>query len=769
MSTYFSEKIDYLVESISEKGFDFENVINEINKFNQKISYDKYKEIEVQLRVESPDLSLIKNVFSQGKVKSHEISSLIKKLTNIVKIAISKKFNSIHHTINNFIYYYKKIQISHSEEFQNENSFEKRIDVTNIKFVNEGFFFSRNVSFLKNFFIKELNYAQKIKIIINGKKEKNSGFESLMTLSLKKKLIKDFKNILTKENKKKVLELISLDNYKEAIFTYIFPDGNIVSEVTLDILQQETTPKKRRQVNIENNKKYFHDIIKKNIPHSTYSNLIKENLISGFHVSVRSRFPPNIPLYFIIKIKIPKFIRNMFSDDCVWKLTIEVVNSIIKTLKKFSLPVPNIIFNGNMGCHLILGLKKNIIEDFEGKVNFPQLYYNVLPGVKKLKKMKYSCINDKFIFLKTIVQALCLNTIYNGKLSIPKEINDKLKIVQFKSLFKLSLEDIDERKILLDANSNAKGVFRVFSCHPKTQLVSIPIFNPKDEQFMNYALNYDDLVKKASIDNTLNDFKNFNFNLYIKKPNKLTRKHFENLLSPHGIISDLCILLRFGTIQSVQRNPYSYQFWKRFYELRNFYDFILNKSYSAKENLKNSIELITTINELSQTLKIKNHKRIIELLKQFLISDLIEFPVFRDRLMSIYYLEFFFKLMKKKFLKKNHEDLIIFFKDEYEYQNFIGEIENLFLMTIESLGALIFKNKQVSKLKNGQKLALLGFSDKVDQLINLAKYYLSFLQQSSDSNNKNQEKKMLRALHITSHIYFSLIEFLRNFFSKDTK
>ncbi len=147
-------------------------------------------------------------------------------------------------------------------------------------------------------------------------------------------------------------------------------------------------------------------------------------------------------------------------------------------------------------------------------------------GSSTLKKDDKSTLRDKFKFSKSLLQSLLLYTIYKGKIEIPLSIKKKLRIYHPYQLFKISV--FDERNlmsILLDTSSMGRGVFRIFSPHPSTKRVSIPIYDMEAKKFPDPYLDYETVVEESKMENVIDKFNNHDTKLFLQKPNSITREH----------------------------------------------------------------------------------------------------------------------------------------------------------------------------------------------------------------------------------------------------
>lgn len=502
-------------------------------------------------------------------------------------------------------------------------------------------------------------------------------------------------------------------------------------------------------------------MLTKYTPYEKYKEIIKENNIAGIYCSVRST--NDEILYLLIDIDIPSMFFTMFPRQVIWQIVLNFISALRKVVAHFGLPPFKVSFSGVKGAHLLWAVSPNAILDYEHHVNLPELSEGDIPGLRVLKKEKISTLNDAFKFTKSLLQSLLLYTVYRGNISIPKEIIKKLKVFYPYQLFRLSPDSKNILSILLDCSSQSKGVFRLFSPHPISRAVSIPISDLNENKIMEKYESYQNLIEEAKIDKVLERFDNNDIKLFLQYPNYITRDHIRDLLRPDNLYPAFEILLRFGVMYSIERSPASFGFWQRFYELKSFYNYIERFAFAFDDELnkgKESREIeLEYINAMGTRLEIKQIDNVLSLLRLYLIQAKISFPILKQLFSTLYYTEFFFDLKSNIFLRKNQENLISLFSNEMQFSNFLNQTTHLFNIAADTIIHIILaENTQYS---DNQLRTIQQFSDNSLSLLELARSYLSDLRQNLDSIDK--EEKLLYTVYFVSNLYFATRDFLREF------
>ncbi len=720
--------------------------------------------------MEYPDFNEIEEAQSEGKIRSYEIRAVIKTLTNSMRNTVSQKISNLQHTIN--LYRYKsKISVDHVKSNLYYKNFPLLKDKISLEFKVQFLERREILSFIKYWFFEELSGSRSFSALFTYKRIDFNEFQESFYIELTKKPIREVSNFVTLDTKDKIFELFSQPIYMKHIFTYIFPIEGLTPEITIDVLHSDLEPQKRRIIDYKGSRIKFHDIINPNMTHEDFFNIIKSNFISAIYPSVRSTSPSQDVLYFVIDIDVSDFIKNNFKPQIVWDITMEITKELQRTISKLGLPQPSVKMSGSRGLHLILAIERDAIDNIEGKVNLTKLYIyeSQIPGYSHRKKNKNSCIHDKFKMVKRIIQAICIKTIYDEQFDIPKEIRNRLGIAHPHNLIKLSKESNNIFPILLDTSIMGKGVFRIGGVHPSTGLVPIPLYDTESREFIPECSDFSQLKLKAAVDSVVAQMKEGEIKIYLQKPNLITRQQLQDLFAPDSLLPYFCIILRFDTIEACQRSPYSFLFWKNFYKLRGFYNYIKDLVFNYEEHNLLPENVISHIANLSGRLGIGERNRVSELINQHIKLKLIEYSVFKERLESLFLLELFQKLLRKKYIIQNQSDLIALFSDEYEFKKFLKECENLFYIVSGELAEMIL-TKNLDRYSKVQTKTLIEFSQKIDNLIKVAQIELAKFHLEYPKDNrfiKHRERRLLMTIHLVSNIYFAMNDFLAEFFKDE--
>lgn len=744
------------------ESFDYQETKKELKtKLNEgKIPlWGRLSRLTMKVEIISPDHDAILRYYGEGKIKSHEFDATVEKITDMVKSAIAIITGKIAFTINYYEVLRNAISIQHTEQFTQENEkHTQRVDTILMHFSAPLLEIQDVIAFINLWNNEVLCFAKQVSVGFLIQEKNSLKQKELITFELEKKPIIDFQNFLTVEDS----EYLQHPCYQKILNTYMFPEQfQSKAEITLDLAQEEVLPKKRRTVSLRGKKGKFHDILTKNTPYEKYQEIIKENNIAGIYCSVRST--SDEILYLLIDIDIPPMFFTMFSRQTVWQMVLNIIEALRKTVAHFGLPPFKVSFSGTKGAHILWAVSPNAILDYERHVNLPELSGGDIPGLGVLKKEKISTINDGFKFTKTLLQSLLLYTVYRSHISIPKEIIKKLKVFYPYQLFRLSPDSKNLLSILLDCSSQSKGVFRLFSPHPGSRAVSIPISDLSENKIIERYHSYANLVEDAKIEKVLERFDNDDIDLFLQYPNVITRENIQKLLRPDNLYPSFEILLRFGVMYAIERSPPSYGFWHRFYELKSFYKYCERFAYAYKHLNSEGIELfeeeMAYIEAMGTSLQIKQIDSVVSLLRLALTTDKISFPILKQLLTNLYYTEFFFDLKSNIFLRNNQENLLTLFSNEMQFSNFLNQTTHLFNIAVDSIIHIILKEStqySVDQLQTVQQ-----FNDRTLALMELARSYLGDLRQNMDLCDK--EEKLLYTVYFVSKLYFTTRDFLREF------
>ena len=759
MSTYYSSRVGYIIEDFQDKKFDFESVRKEImDKLNEindtRVFWNTIKELRMTLTITAPDMEAL---MLCSKIKSHEFTAVLEKVADMVKSSIAIVASKIAHTISYYKHLKRYISIRHIIEYTEDDlDNSQRKDIIIMNFSTKGLEIEDIIAFFNLWDIKEFTLATSIKIEFHTIKKGVSIENLLLSSDLEKKELVELQDFLTIEDSK----VLQHPAYFKILKNYMFPEGyRSRAEITLDMAQENLTPKKRRTITYDKGRKgRFHEVITKLTPFTKYQEIIKENNISGIYCSVRST--NNEILYMLIDIDVPSLFFKMFPKQIVWDLILNIADALKSVVSRLGLPRFRVNYSGSKGIHIYWALESEAIADFESRVNLPELSSNSIPGMRTLKREKISSLKDSFKFTKTLLQSILLHTVYQGKIKIPTEIVQKLKIYHPYQIFKLSPDSKNLGQILLDCSSQSKGVFRLFSPHPSSRKISIPLsdFNIEGVVLEKYR-NYQEVLNDAKIENVLERFDKNEIDLYLQSPKRISRMNLRQILHPDKLFPTFAILLRFGVMYSIERSPPSYSFWRRFYELKSFYEYVEKSAYFHEEEF--SQMTIEYIESLALNLNIRNSENIAQVLVHYMIEKKIGFPIAQQLISNLYYREFFFDLKSNIFLRKNQDNLLTLFSEQMQFSNFLSQAEHLFNLSVHAVITLIISKYE--DLPEHKRLALEKFNNDNILLLDLNRVYLSELRSNKESLDKEQQ--LIDTLYFITRLYFSSIVFLNDFYN----
>ena len=772
MSDYYNKIIGYIIERLKDRSFQFDPLKEFL--VEEYIEGDNPNPTQLQIIIEfrSPDYDVIELNYQENAIKYQEKEVVTEKLMDHVKAAIENKYTNLRRTISKSLMYKFKVKMVREESGTNTTKNDYQIDVIDIIFETKRMTIRDVISFVNLFQFEEMGFCEAITVIIKKREDASFEFEELAVIPLKKIHLKEAFEYLSMEDKEHLHELYCLPHYQKIWFQYLIPEGfDTNAEVTLDVFQEGAPPQKRRSVQLgSGGNRNFHEAIRPALPEKKFQEIIRSNDISGVYMSTRST--RNDVLYVLVDIDMSDILRKTFSEQMIWDLTLEITEGIIRTAKSLGLGNPSIMYSGSRGDHIIYRVEKDALDDIEGEINLPIFHYYNLPGQSSLKKKRGSCYHDKFKFFKNLMQAICLHTIYLGDIDISYKVRRKLKISHPRQLFKLSVFSATQIGILLDTSSSNKGVVRIFSAHPSTKRISIPLIDPETLKIYDKYRDFEIVKEESKISSVLEKIKDNHIEDFLYLPAKITKIQLTRLFRPDCLVGTFFVLLRFGPRYVLNRSKMSFCFWHNYFTKKAFYEYSYHMIHLHDSRISSdTLGLRDQLNSLSTKLEIKNKNRFMTIIKDHLIYGKTSLPVLRERLDSLYHIEFYFSLKNPSFLKQNVEDLSLLFSDKFGFQNFLSQAVQILSPLLETLLALIL-NKNRDKLGKRQLAVLMDFSKKFDNVIELVKYYrdnpnAKVIDLANRSHRK--EVKFLKLIHSICLFYFEVVDFLTKFFKLDDK
>ena len=632
---FYDDSLQYLMNDMLVYAYDFAIIKETIKKVMENIASAPF-ELVIDLIAKPPtiDSSLIQRFSEEGKIKSYQKKEVCVKIKDAIKGSLNTYLDS---SLSRF----SKVNNCSNVKIKSDTK-EFRISIkarTLNKFSPELLY-----AVVSHFNVDTLGYCDQVKVIFSVAQTKDSSFEVILTQNLPKVAVSDLSKIVTLDDKEKVVDFFKCLEVKEILFAHFFPQGlendRVRTEITYDALRENTVAQKRRKVLLPSGEyENLHDAITPYTTHAEFLQIVEINDILGVYPSVRTAKNRDL-VTAIIDIDVSSFLRTSFSPSIVWELVIGLTEEIIKNLTEFlRLPRPLVAFSGSRGVHITYRLAPDCVNADLNYVDFSELY--LLPSQKSLVKNSKSLVHNKFTFIKCVMQAILLYTIQNIEREvIPKAIRDGLGLVRIFDLFTLSVFSRNKIGVLLDTSSNNSSVYRVFSIHPGTGLVSIPLLNPKTKTIRDDLKNFSNLKEECKPETIVRNLRAGRVENYKQFPPVITKQQLKYLLRPDKLLPTLSVIVRFSDRWATERSPWSMKFWLEMYQLNNFYDYISAKMLSVERSNKeigNSYQELINLVEFSE---ISTKHFVKEVLDDYFFRNL-SFKALKARLDAFHDLNFY--------------------------------------------------------------------------------------------------------------------------------
>ena len=192
----------------------------------------------------------------------------------------------------------------------------------------------------------------------------------------------------------------------------------------------------------------------------------------------------------------------------------------------------------------------------------------------------------------------------------------------------------------MDTSSNNSSVHRVFSIHPGTGLVSIPLLDPKTKKIDKELKTYSTLKEASKPETVVSNLKAGKKDMYHQFPPEITKQQIKYLLRPDKLLPYLSVIVRFSDRWATERSPWSMKFWLEMYQLNNFYHYLTAKMLSIERSdrrIGNSYQELIGLVEGSE-ISTKNFVR--EVLDDYFFRNL-SFKALKTRLDAFHDLNFY--------------------------------------------------------------------------------------------------------------------------------
>jgi len=663
------------------------------------------------------DSDLIQRFYEEGKLKSYQKKEIIVKIKELIKNAFN---NNLEGSLNRFS------RIKHCTKVKIKNDFYEfkiSVHIQNIsRFSSKSLF-----AIISHFNVDMLGYCDEVEATVSTKSTIGSPLKIIFSDNLEKESVVKLRKFVSLDDKETILELFRCPEVKDILFHHFFPHGlendRMRTEITIDTLREDTIAQKRRKVLLPSGEYVnFHDAITPYLSHEEFVEIIDINDILGFYPCVRTTKTHEI-VTAMIDIDVSRFLRTTFPPSLVWKLVINLTEEIISNLTDFlRLPPPLVIFSGSKGVHLTYRLAPDCVNADFKYVDYSELY--LLPSQKSLAKDTRSLIHNKFSFIKSLMQAVLLYTAQNlSREIIPKEIREALGIVNIMDFFTLSVFSRNKIGVLLDTSSNNSSVHRVFSIHPTTGLLSIPILDPKTKKISLELKKFSNLKEAANPETITKNLKEGNKGLYYQFPPEIDKNHIKYLLRPDTLLPFLSVIVRFSDRWATERSPWSMKFWIEMYQLNNFYDYLISKMVSIEKSDKTIGTSYQEIAKLIDNSNIKTKEHVKEVVNDYFFRS-IGFKTLKTRLDAFHDLDFHASFKFTEITSISPERINELYSNIRERNSFFRKFLSYFNITIVLLSHFS-KNSSKITTDTKQSLALLhersGLLKEEVKLIKLAK------------------------------------------------
>lgn len=652
--------------------FDFSPLQHEIDSIMQE-SHPNISMLTIKLIAipPTPKSDFIQEMYVKGKIKSYQLKEICTQIYTTLKGALN---SNLEESLNLFTTFKDNVKI---RVITKTKVFKIRIRIKNLSLFDSKLIYA----IITHFNMDVMGYCESLEALLFTHSQNQQEPHNVLEILLEKFPLADYFDFFTLQKRDEVIEFYRCPEVKEILFKYFFPggpDSDLRTEITIDMLREETFPQKRRKIYIPTTGDYinFHDAINPYTTHAEFLKLVEENNILDFYPSVRLVGSGDVTTM-LIDIDISGFLKASFSRKIIWEFTLTLVDELIFILtEKLHLPRPLVLFSGSKGVHLLYKVSPHTITTEYEFVNYWELY--LLPGQKTLMKNESSILRSKYTFSRTIVEAIILYTIENLSIEkIPKTIREKLGIIRTMDFFKLSPFDQNKVGVLLDSSSNNGSVHRIFSIHPTSGLVSIPITDPKTNQIAEKFLDYEVLKEEASVSRVIENIQQGYAEQYYQYPPILTRRHIENLLEPTKLLPVISTIIRFSDRWVVQRSTWSYKFWYEMYQLNNFYAYCIRLLLNAEHLDGNIGNIYFQLRRIISQSVIKTKKLVKKAIDNYFFAK-TSYQTIKHRLDAYRDLEFFYCFKFEDLKEVRPHNLHLFLDHKQEQKEFLRKFRTLF-------------------------------------------------------------------------------------------
>ncbi len=728
---FYEDSLQYIMNNMLVHAYDFQIIKESIKKIMKNLTNVPY-ELALVLIANPPtiDSPLIQRFSEEGKIKSFQKKEVCVKIKDAIKGALN-------HYLDDSLNRFSKVKNCSTIKIKSgANEFRILITIRNLHKFSPGLLYA----IVNHFNVSPLGYCDQVEVIISVAQTNGSALEVLLKKKLPKALVSDLSKIVTLNDKEKVLDFFRCPEVKEILFGHFFPQGlendRVRTEITYDTLREETIAQKRRKILLPSGEyENLHDAITPYTTQEEFLQFIEINDILGFYPSVRTTKNREL-VTAMIDIDVSSFLRTSFPASIVWELVIVLTEEIIKNLTEFlHLPKPLVAFSGSRGVHITYRLAPDCVNSDLNYVDFSELY--LLPSQKSLVKNNKSLLHNKFSFIRRLMQAVLLYTAQNiTREVIPKTIREGLGLVRVMDLFTLSVFSRNKIGVLLDTSSNNSSVYRVFSIHPGTGLVSIPLLDPKTKDIRADLKTFSNLKKECKPETVVANLRAGKKILYQQFPPEITKQQIKYMLRPDKLLPYLSVIVRFSDRYATERSLWSMKFWLEMYQLNNFYSYLVANMLSIERSDKEIGIAYQELIELVKNSDISTKHFVREVVDDYFFRNL-SFKALKSRLDAFHDLNFYssFKFTEITVLTAKRIDNLYsniklrtnFFRKFASFFNMTTVLLNHYSKDTFKIGLSV--KKSLTTLRNrikilSQELRVIEISDKNDKSLLVKKQFV---------------------------------------------
>ena len=303
-------------------------------------------------------------------------------------------------------------------------------------------------------------------------------------------------------------------------------------------------------------------------------------------------------------------------------------------------------------------------------------------------------------------------------------------------LFTLSVFSRNKIGVLLDTSSNNSSVYRVFSIHPGTGLVSIPLLDPKTKRINKELKAYSALKEASKPETVVGNLRAGKKDLYEQFPPEITKQQIKYLLRPDKLLPYLSVIVRFSDRYATERSPWSMKFWIEMYQLNNFYHYLEAKMLSIERSDRRIGKAYQEVIELVESSEISTKYFVRESLDDYFFRNL-SFKTLKARLDAYHDLNFYasFKFTEITALTceridalySNIRERTMFFRKFASYFNVATVLLTYYSRESSKIGLTV--RKSLTTLRNGSKalskeIQHIILNDKEDRTLKVKKQFV---------------------------------------------